>query len=104
VSTAFLAEGADALDSWRIGHLVVAMDVEAFLDRAEYLRRTDELIARCRRSRPATGADGVMLPGEPEWRCRAKRLRDGVPLPASTRRALDEAAAEWGLEPLASAS
>jgi LDH2 family malate/lactate/ureidoglycolate dehydrogenase len=97
VSTAFLEEGAEALDSWRVGHLAVALDVDAFGDRADYLRRTDELIARCKASRPAPGVAEVMVPGEPEWRNREERLREGVPVSATTRALLDRAAAYWGI-------
>jgi LDH2 family malate/lactate/ureidoglycolate dehydrogenase len=103
VSPAFLREGADALDSWQVGHLAVAMDIEAFLDRADYLRRTDELIERCKSSRVAPGVAEVLVPGEPEWRLRAQRLRDGVPLSATTRAMLDRAAERWGIGPVAAA-
>lgn len=97
VSPAFLREGAEALDSWQVGHLAVAMDVEAFLDRADYLRRTDELIDRCKASTPAPGAGEVLVPGEPEWRLRTERLRGGVPISATTRALLDRAADRWGI-------
>lgn len=100
VSSAFLVEGAEALDSWRVGHLAVALDIEAFLDRHDYLRRTDELIGRCKASRPAPGLPEVLVPGEPEWRHREERLREGVPLSATTRALLDRAAAGWGIEVL----
>lgn len=103
VSSAFLREGAEALDAWRVGHLAVALDVEAFMDLTEYLRRTDELIERCKASRTAPGFDEVLVPGEPEWRRRAERLRDGIPVAASALAMLDQAAQRWGIDPLGAA-
>jgi LDH2 family malate/lactate/ureidoglycolate dehydrogenase len=97
VSDAFLREGATTLDSWGVGHLAVAMDVTAFGDYDEYLRRVDELISRCKRSAAAPGHDEVLIPGEPEWRVRAERLAHGVPVSASTLELLDEAARDWGI-------
>jgi L-2-hydroxycarboxylate dehydrogenase (NAD+) len=104
VSSAFLREGAEALDSWQVGHLAVALDIDTFADRADYLRRTDELIERCKGSRLAPGVTEVLVPGEPEWRRRDERLRTGIPVSATTRALLDQAATRWGIEPLAVAA
>jgi hydroxycarboxylate dehydrogenase B len=45
--------------------------------------------------------DGIFLPGEPERRIAAERERNGIPMPALTLRALDDAAASLGVAPLA---
>ncbi len=50
-------------------------------------------------SRPATPGSEVLLPGEPEQRRRAERLRDGVPLSAMTWQTICDTAASLGLTP-----
>jgi uncharacterized oxidoreductase len=50
-------------------------------------------------SRPATPGGEVLVPGEPEARTRAIRLRDGVPLQTATWAAINETAAGLGLHP-----
>jgi LDH2 family malate/lactate/ureidoglycolate dehydrogenase len=100
VSRAFLGEGATALDAWQVGHLVAAIDVEAFVERAEYDAGVQRLVDRLKSSSPAAGFAEVLLPGELESRLRAERITAGLPVPANTMRLLDEAAAEFGIEPL----
>jgi uncharacterized oxidoreductase len=48
---------------------------------------------------PATPGGEVLLPGEPEARTRATRLRDGVPLQATTWAAICATASSLGLAP-----
>ena len=50
-------------------------------------------------SRAATTGGEVLLPGEPEARTRAARLRDGVPVPPEVWTALVEAAKSVGVTP-----
>ncbi len=50
-------------------------------------------------SRPASPGGEVLVPGEPEARMRAQRLRDGVPLQVATWGAIKETAAGLGLVP-----
>ena len=40
------------------------------------------------------------MPGEPEERVMAQRLRDGIPLPQPAWDVLQELAQEWGVAPL----
>ncbi len=49
-------------------------------------------------ARPATAGAEVLVPGEPEERMRAKRLKDGVPLPEDTWKAIAAAAEKIGIE------
>ncbi len=48
-------------------------------------------------SRPATPGTEVLVPGEPEVRSRAARLRDGVPLTAATWEAITKTGEGFGL-------
>jgi uncharacterized oxidoreductase len=49
-------------------------------------------------ARPASPGGEVLVPGEPEERMRARRLKDGVPLPDDTWSAIVEAARKVGVD------
>ena len=55
-------------------------------------------VAYVKSARPATPGGEVLVPGEPEERTRAKRLKDGVPLPEDTWKAIAAAAEKIGLD------
>jgi LDH2 family malate/lactate/ureidoglycolate dehydrogenase len=76
------------------GHLVIALHVDAFLDRAEFDRRIDDLIDLTKAVPLAPGADGVFHPGEIEDRA---ARGDGVLLPERTIADLRELAAGCGV-------
>jgi uncharacterized oxidoreductase len=50
-------------------------------------------------ARPAVAGSEVLVPGEPEQRMRAQRLRDGIPLPEDTWNAIAQAARRIGIDP-----
>ena len=64
------------------GTLVIAIDPEAFVERGRFLDEVAFLARRLTASAPAAG-DRPQMPGEPESRTKAARLRDGVPMAAS---------------------
>ena len=55
-------------------------------------------VAYVKSARPATAGGEVLVPGEPEERTRAKRLKDGIPLPEDTWNAIAAAAQNIGLD------
>ncbi len=61
-------------------HYFEAIQIEAFTLYEDFLGRIGELVDQLHDCPPATGSSGVVLPGEPEHRLRAQRLRDGLPL------------------------
>ena len=69
---------------WDQGTLLTAIQVEAFQSLAEFERLVAELGQQLKAIPRAAGVEEILLPGEPEWRCRAQRLRDGIPLPQKT--------------------
>lgn len=73
-----------------VGHWLLALDAEAFLPLDALRSRMDALVAEAHAVPPAPGHDAVLVPGEPEERTRARRLRDGIELPEATVRELDE--------------
>ena len=89
---ASFARGA-AQGGW--GQTLWALDVEAFMPRAEFLARIDEQIAQIKGAEPRAGVEALLVPGERSRR-RADALRaEGiVPLGAPAREALERACAE----------
>lgn len=83
-----------------LGHFFLAMKIEAFLPIGEFAARMEEMIARIKALPPVPGVDDVLYPGEPEARTAAERMRQGVPLSATTRDALAKLTAALELTPL----
>src|SRR4051794_25203364 len=54
-------------------------------------------VAYFKDTKPAVGADAVLIPGEPEARMRAERSQNGVPLPDDTWAAIVNTAREVGV-------
>jgi uncharacterized oxidoreductase len=48
-------------------------------------------------TRPVSGVDPVLIPGEPEAQMRAERIRNGVPLPDDTWAAIVNTARDVGV-------
>jgi uncharacterized oxidoreductase len=69
---------------WDQGTVLTAIQVEAFQSLVEFERLVAELGRQLKATPRAAGVEEILLPGEPEWRCRAQRLRDGIPLPQKT--------------------
>jgi LDH2 family malate/lactate/ureidoglycolate dehydrogenase len=81
-----------------VGHFFLAMQVEAFMPRAEFDARMETSIARLKALRPAAGFDEVLYPGEPEARRHAERLAKGIPLSREVYESLEVVASSAGLE------
>ncbi|MQA91420.1 MAG: Ldh family oxidoreductase [Gemmatimonas sp.] len=98
MSTAFLAEDATTLDSWGAGHLALALEIEAFGERASFDRQVEALVDSLR----SAGRDGneILPPGEPESRTRVTRLGAGVPLSERVLDDLRQLAEELGVPPV----
>lgn len=62
-----------------VGHFFLAMKPDLFMGLEEYRSRMDELLARIRSAPRAEGFDEILVPGEPEARQEAQRLKAGIP-------------------------
>jgi len=80
-----------------LGHLLMALSVEAFGPVEAFAARVDALIRRVRSLPPAEGFDRVYLPGEIEHERMLEYQRAGIPLPAEARAAVERLADELGL-------
>lgn len=63
-----------------IGHFFGAMEIDGFMDVAEFKKRIDEWIEVFRNTKPAPGTSGVLIPGDPEHAEEAIRRKEGIPL------------------------
>jgi LDH2 family malate/lactate/ureidoglycolate dehydrogenase len=79
------------------GHLVIVLNIEAFIGLDEFTSRVEQLIDEVKASPLAPGADEIFYPGEPEARAEAANLRDGLVLPEATVAELVTLADELGI-------
>lgn len=78
------------------GHLVITLDIAAFLPLAEFNARMEKLIAELKSAPLAAGCEEVFFPGEPESRSEELFRADGIELPAQTIADLEKLAVEIG--------
>jgi L-2-hydroxycarboxylate dehydrogenase (NAD+) len=63
-----------------IGHFFGAMQLDGFIDKDEFKRQIDEWIRVFRKTKPAPGTSGPLIPGDPEREAEATRSKEGIPL------------------------
>lgn len=81
------------------GMLSIYMAPVSFDTDGYFHREMSQYVAFFKSSRPTEPEGTVMVPGEPERVTRARRLEEGVPLPAETWDSIVAAAQEAGLSP-----
>ncbi len=77
--------------------LLIALSPEAFDEGTDFPRHVDALKRRVKAVKPAEGFAEVLLPGEPEARSYAERVKSGIPLPEAVWADLYELADEFGV-------
>ena len=83
-----------------VGHLAIALDIEAFRPLAEFHADMERLIDSIKAAPRAPGTEELYYPGEPESVADMRNRKTGVILPADTLADLDAAATELGIETL----
>jgi LDH2 family malate/lactate/ureidoglycolate dehydrogenase len=63
-----------------IGHFFGALQIDGFIDKDEFKRQIDEWIQVFRKTKPAPGTHGPLIPGDPERETEAIRSQEGIPL------------------------
>lgn len=98
------AFGGDVGDQYKVfdrpqnvGHFFLAMKPDLFMSVDEYRSRMDELLDRIRTAPRAEGFDEILIPGEPEARQEAQRLKAGIPYRVSDLKPLIDEARSSGL-------
>ncbi len=89
---------ADAGSVSNTGQFVVALNLEAFGDPAEFRRRVDTVVRDMKSSPLLPGFNEIRMPGERSQALRDERLRTGIPLPPALRVELRATAVELGVE------
>jgi LDH2 family malate/lactate/ureidoglycolate dehydrogenase len=56
------------------------MRIDGFIDPDEFKRQVDDYIRVFRRTKPAPGTHGPLIPGDPEREADEVRRKEGVPL------------------------
>lgn len=82
-----------------VGHFLVAIDPAVFVSREQFEKDVERLVAEIRGTPPADGVERILLPGEPEAETRARRLADGIPISDELAGALEQLAADLGVDP-----
>ncbi len=83
---------------WDQGTILMAIRIEAFQSLEEFNRGVEEFVERLKGIPRSPDCPEILLPGEPEWRCKAQRERDGIPLPEATWDRVKETAKSLGLK------
>ena len=83
------------------GQFVIALDVSRFISPQLFASEMDRHLTELRESPTLPGFEAIRLPGEERRRRRADRSANGVQLPASLIKQLDELAGNLKLAPLA---
>jgi LDH2 family malate/lactate/ureidoglycolate dehydrogenase len=85
-----------------VGHFFCLLDIDAFLDVAEFKRRMDAMIDGIKACRKRPGVEEILLPGERSSRTSAENAKNGIKLDAATLKELRELANEldvpWSIE------
>ena len=71
--------------------------VGRFMPATEFMDQAAAFADVVRAAPRAPGFDEILMPGEPEWRARTRRIAEGIPIPAETHRAILDLAAELGV-------
>jgi uncharacterized oxidoreductase len=79
------------------GLLIQAIDVNAFQPREQYEARVRQFLDGIKAAPRAPGVDEILVPGEPEWRSRARRLAEGIALPDAVWQDISNAAERRGI-------
>ncbi len=63
-----------------IGHFFGSMRIDGFIDPLEFRRQIDDVVRTFRKTKPAPGTTGPIIPGDPEREAECERRVHGVPL------------------------
>ncbi len=91
---------ADDTTPTNTGHVIVAINLEAFQPVAEFKKNVDVLVRDIRKSERLPGVNRIRLPGEGSQAARADRAKNGIPLPAQLVASLNQLAAELKIPPV----
>ena len=80
-----------------VGHFFTLLDIDAFMDVAEFKTRMDGMIERIKSCRKRPGIDEILVPGERSHRTLRENTKRGVPIDPATLKELQQLARELGV-------
>jgi len=83
------------------GQSIVALSIDAFMPAVDFKRSVDTMVRTLRDSPRLPGVERIWLPGEQSHEKRLDRMQNGIPLPPSMKKSLDELAKDLGIAPVA---
>ncbi len=78
-----------------VGHFFCLLDIDAFLDVAEFKQRMDAMIDGIKSCRKRPGVEEILVPGERSSRTIAENKKSGIKLDAATLKELRDLANEF---------
>jgi LDH2 family malate/lactate/ureidoglycolate dehydrogenase len=84
-------------DPDRLGHFFLAIDPKAFRCEGAFEEDLDAVIDVLHGTPPIDAAKPVLVPGDPEAKARAERVRDGIPVPDALFRKIKEVCERSGV-------
>jgi LDH2 family malate/lactate/ureidoglycolate dehydrogenase len=94
----FMGPGSNATNT---GQFVMALDIARFIAPEVFAAEMDRHLQELRASKTLPGFDAIRIPGEERRRRRLDRTSNGVSLPPTLIKQLDDLAASLKIEPLA---
>jgi len=82
------------------GQAVVALSIDTFGPVEEFKRSVDGMIRTMRASPRLPGVERIWMPGEQSHAKRVDRTKNGIPLPPTLKKSLDDLAKELKIAPL----
>ena len=79
------------------GDFMIAIDPAAFGSVDEFKTRVQKFVVQLKESCKAPGVEEILVPGEPEFRIREKRLHEGIPIADEVWTEIEQIAKEFGV-------
>lgn len=83
---------------YHLGHYFLAIDIEKFIEVAQFKKTAGDIMRDLRASQKAQGESRIYTAGEKEYLAYLERSETGVPLNAENRKALSEVRDEFGID------
>ena len=84
--------------NYDVGHMMLAINPEAFMARAEFDQRLEKLVSQVKSAPSTDPSRPVLLPGEAEFQRMQQREQTGIPVDVETVEKLRKLAEKMGVE------
>ncbi|MBT8146340.1 MAG: Ldh family oxidoreductase, partial [Gammaproteobacteria bacterium] len=77
--------------------LTIVLNPAVFEDYKAFVAEAEKFVAYIKQTPPAADTESVLMPGDPERRCKLQRLEGGIPIDLGTWQQLLDTAASVGI-------